>query len=112
MIHEQIKKQLDYLKSWVDGEKENETRCKEWGIPYTPSRTKWQEIENYERYKKEVESNGDKNLLVLVNMGGEFNMWGVYPFARRYVNEDYLVYRNKHGGEILLRKDEVKVIMG
>lgn len=113
MVHEQIKKQLDYLKSWVDGEKENEKRCKEWGIPYVPSRTKWQEIENYETYKNEVEKNGDKNLLVMVKMNGEdgINMYGVYPFARRYVGEDYLVYKDENGGEILLREDEVEIVM-
>lgn len=105
MVHEQVQKQLDYLKKWVDIEKESEERCKKWGIPYTPSRTKWQNIENYERYKKEIEKNGDKNLLVMVTMKGEneINMYGTYPFARRYVGEDYLVYKDKHGGEILTK---------
>ena len=111
-VHEQVRKQLEYLKLWVDDEEKNEKQCKEWGIPYTPSRTKWQNIRNYERYKEEIEKNGDKNLLIMVKMNGEnrINMYGIYPFAKRYVDENYLVHRNEHGGEILFKKDEVKVI--
>ena len=114
MIHEQVQWQLDYLKSWVDAEKDNEKRCKEWGIPYTPSRNKWQCIENYEEYKREIEANGDKNLLVMVNMKGEFCMHGIYPFARRYVSskygEYYLKHRTKSGSDILVKESEVEVI--
>lgn len=112
MLHEQVQKQLNYLKYWVDAEVENERRCKEWGIPYTPSRRKWEDISLYEEYKREIEKNGDKNLLVMVKMWGEdgINMYGTYPFARRYVHKPYLVYRNEYGGEVLLREDEVKII--
>ena len=48
-----------------------------------------------------VELNGDDGL----------NVYGVYPFAKRYVGEDYLVHRLKYGGELLLRKEEVKVLI-
>ena len=111
-IHEQVGKQLEYLKMWVDAEIKQEERCKEWDIPYTPSRRKWEDISLYEEYKREVEKNGDKNLLVMVKMNGEdgINMYGVYPFARRYVHENYLVHRTENGGEILLKEDEVKVL--
>lgn len=111
-IHEQVKIQLAYLKSWVDAEIEAEKRCKEWNIPYTPSRRKWEDIYLYEEYKREVEKNGDKNLLVMVKVNGEdgINIYGIRPFARRYVNQDYLVHRTVHGGEILFREDKVKII--
>ena len=112
MIHEQVKKQLEHLKYWVDAEVKHEEDCKRWGIPYTPSRRKWEDLELYEAYKREVEKNGDKNLLVMIKMNGEdgINIYGVRPFARRYVNQNYLVHRTVHGGEILLREDKVKVV--
>lgn len=112
MIHVQVKIQLEHLKSCVDAEVENEKRCKEWGIPYTPSRRKWLDISLYEEYKREIEKNGDKNLLVMVKMWGDdgINMYGTYPFARRYAYESYLVHRNEYGGEVLLREEEVKVV--
>jgi hypothetical protein len=111
MIHEQVKMQLEYLKGWVEAEKEMERRCDMWGIPYTPSRRKWEDIDNYEKYKREVEQNGDKNLLVMVRLkGGYVNMYGVYPFARRYVHEEYLVYRFPNGGELLLKENEVEIV--
>lgn len=111
-IHEQVRRQLAYLKLWVDAEVKQEERCKEWGIPYTPSRRKWIDISLYEEYKREIEKNGDKNLLVMVNLHGEdgINMYGTYPFVRRYVHENYLVYRPSNGGEILCKEDEVEVI--
>lgn len=112
MIHEQVQKQLEYLKYWVDAEKKEEERCKELGIPYTPSRRKWENIRDYESYKKEIERNGDKNLLVMVKLNGNagINKYGVYPFARRYVGEKYLVYRTEYGGEILFIDDEVDIV--
>lgn len=105
-VHEQVQKQLEYLKRWVDAEVESEANCKKWGIPYTPSRRKWEDIELYEDYKREIEKNGDKNLLVMVKMRGEdgIHMYGTYPFARRYVNQDYLVYRPQPGTEVLIRE--------
>lgn len=109
MVHEQVQKQLEYLKYWVDAEVKQEKMCNEWGIQYTPSRRKWEDISLYEDYKREVEQNGDKNLLVMVKMWGD-GMYGTYPFARRYVYEPYLVHRTKHGAEILLREDEVEVV--
>ena len=111
-IHEQVKKQLEHLKYWVDAEVEEEKRCQKWNIPYTPSRRKWLDIALYEAYKLEIKNNGDKNLLVMVRMNGEdgINMRGVYPFARRYVDKNYLVYRTEHGAEILLKEDEVKIV--
>ena len=112
MIHEQVQKQLAHLKVWVDGEVEHEKRCKELGIRYEPCRRKWEDIRLYEDYKKEIEKNGDKNLLVMVKMNGEDNisMYGVYPFARRYVREQYLVHRTKYGTEILIKEDEANIV--
>jgi len=109
MMHEQVRKQLEHLKYWVNAESKYEEDCERWGIPYTPSRRKWEDIELYEEYKREVEKNGDKNLLVMVKMNGD-GMYGVYPFARRYVHEPYLVHRTEHGAEVLVREDEVKVV--
>lgn len=111
-VHEQVRKQLEHLKCWVDAEVKHEEDCKKWGIPYTPSRRKWEDISLYEEYKREVEKNGDKNLLVMVKMWGDdgINMYGTYPFARRYVYKDNLVHRTEHGSEILVREDEVKVV--
>lgn len=111
-IHEQVRKQLEHLKYWVDAEVEAEERCKNWVIPYNPSRRKWEDISLYEEYKREVEQHGDKNLLVMVKMNGEggINMHGIYPFARRYVYEPYLVHRTVYGTEILLREDEINVV--
>ena len=113
-VHEQVARQLAHLKSCVDAEIESEKRCKEWNIPYTPSRRKWEDISLYEEYKREVEKNGDKNLLVMVKMNGEdgIRIYGVRPFARRYVHEEYLVHRDSYGGEILLRESEAKVLKG
>ena len=105
-MHEQVQKQLEHLRRWVDAEVESEANCKKWGIPYTPSRRKWEDIKLYEEYKREVEKNGDKNLLVMVKMHGEdgINMYGTYPFARRYVHQDFLVHRPQPGTEILIRE--------
>lgn len=111
-VHEQVGRQLAHLKYWVDAEIEAEKRCKEWNIPYTPSKRKWEDICLYEEYKREIEKNGDKNLLVMVKMQGDdgINLYGTYPFARRYVHQDYLVYRTEHGAEILVRADKVRII--
>ena len=111
-VHDQVRKQLEYLKYWVDAEIETEERCKRLNIPYTPSRRKWENISLYQEYKKEVEKNGDKNLLVMVKMNGEdgIRMYGIYPFARRYVREGYLVHRFGNGSEVLARVDEVNIV--
>lgn len=109
VIHEQVEKQLQYLKAWVDSEVKHKEDCKKWGIRYTPSRRKWEDIDLYQDYKAEIEKNGDKNLLVMVKMWGD-GMYGTYPFARRYVYQPYLVYRNEYGGEVLVREDEVEVV--
>ena len=111
-LHKQVAKQLDYWKSCVDAEVETEKRCKEWNIPYEPSRRKWEDISLYEKYKREVEKNGDKILLVMVKMRGDngINMYGVYPFARRYDGEEYLIYRDSSGGEVLVKESNVKII--
>lgn len=106
-VHEQVKRQLEYLKYWVDAENKEEENCKKWNIRYTPSRRKWENIHLYNEYKKEVEKNGDKNLLVMVKMRGEdgINMYGTYPFARRYVGGNHLVHRHKNGGEVLMKEE-------
>ena len=56
-MHEQVQMQLAYLKYLVDAEVEEERWCKEKGFKYTPSRRKWEDIELYKAYKKEVEKN-------------------------------------------------------
>lgn len=117
MVHEQVQKQLEHLKSLVDGEAEEERRCKAWDVSYTPSRTKRDNIAQYEAYQKEIEKNGDKNLLVWVRLKGEdgLNMRGVYPFAKRYVEpnrqgEYYLTHRTSPGAEILCRDSQVEIV--
>lgn len=116
MIHEQVKKQFEYLKSLVDSEKKREEQCKKWNITYEPSRRKWVNIDDYEEYKKEIEKNGDRNLLVMVHLNGNdgINMYGTYPFARRYVDMRYgdyfLVHRNNSGGELLFMESEAEII--
>jgi hypothetical protein len=112
-IHEQVRMQLEYLKSSVDGEIEREARCKELGITYTPSRRRQINIDNYEMYKEEIEKNGDKNLLVMVYLNGEdgIRMYGTYPFARRYKNEGYLVHKNEYGTRFLLHEDEARIVV-
>ena len=112
-IHKQVEMQLEYLKYWVEMERKNEEDCKRWGIPYTPSRRKWTNKDNYELYKEEVEKNGDKNLLLMVRLNGEdgIGMYGVYPFARRYKNEKCLIHRTEYGAEILLNEETAKIIV-
>lgn len=113
MIHEQVQKQLNKLKASVDYEKKEEEMCKRNGWTYTPSRRKWEDINNYEAYKAEIEKNGDKNLLVMVKLNGDWvNMYGVYPFARRYVGESYLVHycTDGTGTELLCKDYDVEIV--
>lgn len=107
-IHEQVRRQLDYLKSLVDEENKIEKRCLELGIPYIPSRRKYENIYLYNEYKKEIECNGDKNLLVIARLNDV--TYGKYPFARRYVGECYFVYRCENGGKILCTEEELNLI--
>lgn len=109
-IHEQIQKQLEYLKTWVDGEEKHKKDCEDWKIPYTPSNRKWEDERQYKEYLKEIETNGDKNLLVMVKMQSD-GMYGVYPFARRYADDwEHLVYRTKHGTEILVKRSDCIIV--
>ena len=48
--------------------------------------------------------------MVKLNGNAGINKYGVYPFARRYVGEKYLVYRTEYGGEILFIDDEVDIV--
>ena len=111
-VHEQVQKQLDYLKIWVDAEKHDEELSKKLGISHTPCRRKWIDIANYEAYKKEIEKNGDKNLLVMVDMDSvdKVCITGVKPFARRYVNDYDLLVHRTGTAEILVKRSEVKVV--
>ena len=113
-IHEQVLMQLAYLKYWVIAEEESKERSKRIGVPYTPSRRRSTDIYEYNEYKKEIEKNGDKNLLVMVNMNKEnYRTKGITPFARRYVHISYGTYFLVHRtecAEILLREDEVEVV--
>ena len=70
-IHKQVLMQLAHLKYWVIAELENEERAKKLGIPYNSSNRKYDDIYEYKEYEKEIEKNGDKNLLVMVNMNKE-----------------------------------------
>ena len=113
-IHKQVLMQLAYLKYLVLAEEENEKRCEKIHISYIPSRRRNENIYQYNEYVKEIEKNGDKNLLVMVNMNKEnYRTKGITPFARREVNMSYgtyfLVHRTEHA-EILFREDEVDVI--
>jgi hypothetical protein len=114
-VHEQVLMQLAYLKYWVLAEEEDEESCKKIGIPYIPSRRRDEDIYEYKVYKKEIEENGDKNLLVKVNMNcsNRYNK-RVIPFARRSVYPHFgtyfLVRREKNGAEILIQEDEVEIV--
>lgn len=111
-VHEQVQKQLDYLKIWVDAEKNDEELAKRLGIPHTQSRRKWIDIANYESYKEEIEKYGDKYLLVMVDMDSvdKTCITGVKPFARRYAHDsEHLVHRTGTA-EILVKRSEVKVV--
>ena len=113
MIHEQVQKQLNYLKYRVENEKKREITCNKWGLPYEPSRRKLTNEKEYNDYLKEVNTNGDKNLIVMIELHGEdnINMYGVYPFVKRSINnENNLIYRTKYGTEILIQKNKNKVI--
>ena len=116
MIHEQVQQQLEYLKYWVDAEIKNEKQCKEWNIPYTPSRRKWIDIDNYNEYKKEVENNGNKNLIVMVKINKKTSLsYGkILPFAKREAHMSYgtyfLIHRIKNGAELLITEDEAEII--
>lgn len=115
-MHEQVQQQLDYLKYLVDIEIKQEERCKKLGIRYTPSIRKWIDIDNYNEYKKEIERNGDKNLIVMVKINGKTSLsYGkILPFAKREVHMSYgtyfLVHRTKDGAELLMREDEAEVV--
>lgn len=115
MIDEQVQKQLEYLKSLVDMEEREKKNCKKWNLPYTPSRRKWIDIDNYNEYKNEIEKNGDKNLLVMA----KFNQKGctlngkILPFARREAHMSYgtyfLIHRTGHG-DLLMREEDAETI--
>ena len=113
-IHEQVLLQLAYLKYWVLSEEKHKERCNRIRVPYTPSRRKDEyEYNEYNEYKKELEKNGDKNLLVMVKeKDGR-----IVPYAKREVYRSYgtyfLIHRFKHSdgySEILCREDEVEII--
>ena len=113
-IHEQVQKQLNYLKSWVDGEEERKKECKKWNIPYIPSNRKYENEKQYKKYLEEIEKNRDKNLIVQVRMKGNdgINMYGVYSFVRRYADDyEHLIYRTENGAEILLKRSEVEIVI-
>lgn len=108
-MHEQVQKQLEYLKRLVDIDKEEEADSKRYHMPYIPSRLKGEHIYDYNRYKQEIAKNGDKNLLVMVKYKGK-----ILPFARQYADLTFdmyfLVHRREDNGEILLREDKVEVV--
>lgn len=116
MINKQIQQQLDYLKYLVDMEVNEKKNSDKWNLPYTPSRRKWLDIENYNEYLKEIEKNGEKNLLVMVklNMDGCKLNGEILPFARREAHMSYgtyfLIHRTKNGADILVMENEAEII--
>ena len=85
MIHEQVQKQLDYLKTWVDGEEKCKKDCEEWKIPYIPSNRKWENERQYKEYLKEIEADSkeeaEEKLILEIGEGSLnppeecFNSW-------------------------------------
>ena len=113
-VHEQVQKQLENLKSWVDGEEKHKKECKEWNLPYIPSNRKEENERQYKEYLEEIEKNGDKNLIVKVKMKGNdgINMYGIYTFVRRYADDyEHLIYRTENGVEILLKRSKVEIVI-
>lgn len=116
MIDEQVLKQLEYLKLLVDCEIKHEADCKKWEIPYEPSRRKRTDICEYEYYKKEIDKNGDKNLLVIgkligIGSGVHTTLDGkIFHFARRYVGSNLLVHKLKNGADLFVSKDDIEII--
>lgn len=109
-IHEQVLMQLAELKYWVLAEEASKKRCEEIEVPYVPSRRREENRYQYNEYKREIEENGDKNLLVMVK---SHVAKGVKPFARREVHMSYGTYFLIHRtdkAEILVREDEAEVI--
>lgn len=110
-VHRQVLLQLAYLRYLVFCEEERKENCKKWGVPYSPSRCAGEDRENYTSYKREVDLNGDKNLLVMVDMKyTDLHATGVRPFARRKTRmsfgTSFLIHRSGQC-DILLREDEI-----
>lgn len=102
-IHPQVQMQLDYLRRNAE-DKYNKG-----------SRREYENIDNYKWYQKEIDTNGDKNLLVKGKLKDPYqfrDMFGVQPFARRYKNSDLLVHRTARGSEILVNIEEIDVVTG
>lgn len=115
-MHEQVQKQLDFLKSLVDGEEKRKEDCKKWNITYTPSRRKWVDIDNYNEYKREIEKNGDKNLLVMAkfNMNDCTLCGKILPFARREAHMSFgtyfLIHRTEDDCHLLMDESSAEII--
>lgn len=116
MIHEKVQERLNYLKSLVDGQEEHRQNCKNWGLPWIPPMTYGLNICNYENYLKEIEKNGDKNLLVWVDVS-EYKTssgfrpygYGIQPFVRATTNSDLLFFDGCTRG-IYPTTDGIKVL--
>ena len=118
-IHPQVQLQLQYLKDWVDGEAREKQLCEKWDIPYSRSRTADENEYEYEMYRREIENNGDKNLLVYVKVKTDYGH-DIVPYARRYITSDYkrglLVHRFDRSNaseplvKDLVKEDDVEII--
>ena len=111
-IHPQVAKELEYYRRIADS-------------PYNKGcRREYENIDNYKEYQKEIDRNGDKNLLVYGRFSNPNEYRGytvdkikknnkvVYavPFARRYKDSDLLVHRPDSGGEILVNIEDIVVV--
>lgn len=111
-IHPQVAKELEYYRRTAES-------------PYNKgSRREYENIDNYKEYQKEIDRNGDKNLLVYGRFSNpnEYRRYTVdeikknnkivyaVPFARRYKDSDLLVHRPDSGGEILVNIEDIVVV--
>jgi hypothetical protein len=111
-IHPQVAKELEYYRRIAES-------------PYNKgSRREYENIDNYKEYQKEIDRNGDKNLLVYGRFSNpnEYRRYTVdeikknnkvvyaVPFARRYKDSDLLVHRPDSGGEILVNIEDIVVV--
>lgn len=99
-IHPQVLMQLEYLRGNAESEHNK------------GSRREYENIYDYKEYQKEIDRNGDKNLLVMGKFQDpyQFRMFGVKPFARRYKDSELLVHRPGTGGDVLVRIEDINVV--
>lgn len=116
MIHEQVQKQLNYLRQLVETDINNEKLADKSDLPIISASQKWTNIVNYETYRKEIQQHGDKNLLHMVKLKTQNNSQStdIYPFAKCYVtpihNDYQLIHRLPDGTELILNASKADII--